>query len=211
MNLPDPFNVIVSGVGGQGNILIARLIGRILAQRGYQVSIGETFGAAQRGGSVFSSLRISRKRAYSPLIPAGCGHVIIGLEPMETLRMLSRFGNAQVTALSNDRPIYPVDVLGGRDTYPDEGRICAAIAKAAKHSYIISATRIASELGSVLMTNVVMLGALVETGALPLEAADTVEEVARTVPAAKKEENLEAFSRGAQAIREPAEPVGRKG
>jgi indolepyruvate ferredoxin oxidoreductase beta subunit len=208
MNLPDPFNVIVSGVGGQGNILIARLIGRVLAQKGYQVSIGETFGAAQRGGSVFSGLRISRKRAYSPLIPTGCGHVIVGLEPIETLRMLSRFGNPQVTALSNDRPIYPVDVLGGRDVYPAGERISAAIAKAAKRSYIIPATRIASDLGSVVMTNIVMLGALVETGALPLEAADTAEEVARTVPAAKREENIEAFYRGAKAVREAAEPLG---
>ena len=56
-----PFNVVVCGVGGQGNILISRLIGRILTDQGYTVSIGETFGAAQRGGSVFSCLRISKE------------------------------------------------------------------------------------------------------------------------------------------------------
>lgn len=62
----DPYNLIVCGVGGQGNILIARLIGRILAENGYHLAIGETFGAAQRGGSVFSSLRISKS---TPMVP----------------------------------------------------------------------------------------------------------------------------------------------
>ena len=205
MNLPDPFNVIVSGVGGQGNILIARLIGRVLAQNGFQVSIGETFGAAQRGGAVFSSLRISRTRGYSPLIPSGQGHVIVGLEPLETLRMLSRFGNPDVTALSNDRPVYPVDVLGGRDKYPDPKQLYAAIDKAAKHSYIVPATEIALELGGAIMANIAILGALAETKALPLEREEVAEEVARTVPAAKKTENLEAFKRGAEAVRRLSE------
>ena len=66
----EPYNLIVCGVGGQGNILIARLIGRILAGQGYCISIGETFGAAQRGGSVFSSLRLSRERYYGPSDPS---------------------------------------------------------------------------------------------------------------------------------------------
>lgn len=205
MNLPNPFNVIVSGVGGQGNILIARLIGRVLARNGYQVSIGETFGAAQRGGAVFSSLRISKKRAYSPLIPSGKGHVIVSLEPMETLRMLHRFGNPDVTVLSNDRPIYPVDVLGGRDEYPALERIYAAIGKAARSSYIVPATEIALELGGAIMANIVILGALAEAKALPLEQAEVVEEVARTVPAAKKAKNLEAFKRGMEAVRRLSE------
>ena len=70
MSLPrDPFNLIVCVVGGQGNILIARLIGRIMVKQGYHLAIGETFGAAQRGGSVFSSLRISKKKALRPLDP----------------------------------------------------------------------------------------------------------------------------------------------
>jgi len=60
--------LIVCGVGGQGNILLSRMIGRILIGKGYLVNIGETFGAAQRGGSVFSSLRISKKRNYGPLV-----------------------------------------------------------------------------------------------------------------------------------------------
>ena len=65
----DPLNLIICGVGGQGNILISRMIGRILSGKHYYVTIGETFGAAQRGGAVYSSMRISQKRYYGPLIP----------------------------------------------------------------------------------------------------------------------------------------------
>ena len=77
-----PLNIVVCGVGGQGNILISRLIGRILTDQGYTVSIGETFGAAQRGGSVFSCLRVSKERLYGPIIPEGQANVIISLEPI---------------------------------------------------------------------------------------------------------------------------------
>ena len=108
MSLPrEPYNLIVCGVGGQGNILIARLIGRILAGKGYRISIGETFGAAQRGGSVFSSLRLSGGRDYGPLIPQGSAGLIVSLEPLETLRMLSRYGNGEVVTLSNTQGILP--------------------------------------------------------------------------------------------------------
>jgi indolepyruvate ferredoxin oxidoreductase beta subunit len=200
----DPYNLIVCGVGGQGNILIARLIGRVLARDGYGVNIGETFGAAQRGGGVFSSLRVSKKRSYSPLVPAGRGHGIVGLEPLETLRMIHRFGNPGVFVLSNDRMVYPVDVLGGRDQYPDFNLLCATVRRASRESHMISATKIAMELGGVIMTNMVMLGALVETGALPLDARAVTEEVSRTVPAGKLEQNLEALRRGAEEIKRSA-------
>ncbi|MCK9197311.1 MAG: 2-oxoacid:acceptor oxidoreductase family protein, partial [Syntrophales bacterium] len=57
----DPYNVIITGVGGQGNVLASRLLGGMLAKKGFLVTIGETFGASQRGGSVMSHLRISRQ------------------------------------------------------------------------------------------------------------------------------------------------------
>ena len=59
INLPkDPFNVIITGVGGQGNVLASRMLGNSLVRKGYFITIGETFGASQRGGSVMSHLRV---------------------------------------------------------------------------------------------------------------------------------------------------------
>jgi indolepyruvate ferredoxin oxidoreductase, beta subunit len=192
----DPLNLIVCGVGGQGNILIARLVGRTLASNGYFVNIGETFGAAQRGGSVFSSLRISKKREYGPIISKGQGHVIIGLEPLETLRMLSLFGNPETVALANDREVYSVDALGARDKYPDKIKLMRTIEISTRKAWTIPATQIALELGAPVVANIVMLGAVVGANVLPLNTHQIKEEIRNSVPLSKVDINLEAFSRG---------------
>ncbi|MBW2284109.1 MAG: 2-oxoacid:acceptor oxidoreductase family protein, partial [Deltaproteobacteria bacterium] len=104
----DPYNVIITGVGGQGNVLASKVLGNILASRGLDVTIGETFGASQRGGSVMSHLRISATSSWSPQIPQGMAHVIIAIEPIEALRVLSVYGNPETLVISNDRPVHPV-------------------------------------------------------------------------------------------------------
>ena len=118
----DPQNLIVCGIGGQGNILLSRMIGRILTGKGYRVNIGETFGAAQRGGSVYSSMRVSKTRDFGPLVPEGSAHLILSLEPLETLRMLQLYGNPDVLTVTNVQPIYPVGVLSKRVKYPEPGQ-----------------------------------------------------------------------------------------
>jgi indolepyruvate ferredoxin oxidoreductase, beta subunit len=200
---PDPLNLIVCGVGGQGNILIARLLGRLFASRSYHVNIGETFGAAQRGGSVYSSLRISRKNEHGPLIPKGMGHVILGLEPLETLRMLSLFGNPEIVAITNEREVLPVDVLGGRDHYPDKADLLKAIENACRMAWVVPATQIALELEAPIVANIAMLGALAGTRVLPLEPDLIIEEIRTSVPENRIELNLEAFNRGLSSIKKP--------
>jgi indolepyruvate ferredoxin oxidoreductase beta subunit len=100
----DPLNLIICGVGGQGNILLSGMIGSANNRKGRFATSGETFGAAQRGGAVFSSVRISKKREYGPLMPEGKAHLILGLEPLETLRMVQRYANPGTVCISN---IYP--------------------------------------------------------------------------------------------------------
>ena len=62
----DPYNLIITGVGGQGNVLASRMVGDMLSLKGLEVTIGETFGASQRGGSVMSHLRASTHESQSP-------------------------------------------------------------------------------------------------------------------------------------------------
>ncbi|MGD8562692.1 MAG: indolepyruvate oxidoreductase subunit beta [Desulfarculaceae bacterium] len=192
----DPLNLIVSGIGGQGNILIARLLGRLFSGKDYFVTIGETFGAAQRGGSVFSSLRISQNKEHGPLIPEGQAHVVLGLEPLETLRMLSRFGNSEVSTLTNDREVFPVDVLGGRDKYPDKGKLLSAIKTISQSAWVVPATRIAVELKAPIVTNMVMLGALVGSGVLPIGLDEVQERIKSDLPSGKLDINLKGFEEG---------------
>ena len=75
----DPYNVIITGVGGQGNVMASRIVGNILSRTGLTVTIGETFGASQRGGSVMSHLRISATSYWSPQIPKGKCHLVVSL------------------------------------------------------------------------------------------------------------------------------------
>jgi len=200
MSLPsEPYNLIVCGVGGQGNILIARLIGRILAAQGYQLTIGETFGAAQRGGSVFSSLRISSNKAYGPLIPSGRGNLIVSLEPLETLRMLSMFGNEDIVTLSNTQSVYPVGVLAGRSKYPEAAMLRDAITSLSKQASFVPAAEIAHELGAPIVSNIVLLGALLSLGLLPISQEEVKQDMASTFPAGKLELNYTALQRGHEA------------
>jgi len=198
---PDPLNLIICGVGGQGNILISRLIGRALSRKGYFVTVGETFGSAQRGGAVFSGLRISKKKYYGPLIPEGQGHIIVSLEPLETLRILNAFGNADVITLTNFNSMYPVGVLSKRSVYPDLKKLRAGIQRLSQSSWFLNATDMAMELGSPISANVIMLGALAGSNSIPLSFEEVEEEVKDTFPGAKSDLNLRALKKGFQETR----------
>ena len=191
-----PFNIVVCGVGGQGNILISRLIGRILTDQGHTVSIGETFGAAQRGGSVFSCLRVSKERLYGPLIPDGQANVIISLEPMEALRQVKSLGNPDVMVLTNTRTVNPVQVTIGEQTYPDFDQLKSAITGLSKKAWFIPATDIAMEIGTPIIANIVMLGALVGSRAMGISLDEAESEVRATIPKSKHAINLKALKRG---------------
>ena len=105
----DPYNVVVCGVGGQGNVVASQLMGAILVGQGFKVTIGETYGASQRGGSVMSHVRISRTLQLGPLMPPRAAHLVIALEPSEAARVLAQFGNPETVSVVNTRPVHPVD------------------------------------------------------------------------------------------------------
>jgi indolepyruvate ferredoxin oxidoreductase beta subunit len=207
MKARDPLNVIVTGVGGQGNVLISQLIGRALVRAGYHVTIGETYGASQRGGAVMSHLRISRHDQYSPLIPEGEAHVILGLEPLETLRVLAQYGNPEVIVIANSRPIHPLAVTTGAAEYPSREQVARTIEQLSSQAWLIDATDIALEMGSGILTNIVMLGALVGSGVLPAGPEAFEPELWESLPADKLDLNLQAFRRGILEVSAAEEPA----
>src|SRR5664279_598323 len=83
------FDLVIAGVGGQGNILASQVIAKCAIDAGYNVVNTETKGAAQRGGSVLSHVRISDTEIYSPLVPVGQAEVLLGFEPLEALRYIN--------------------------------------------------------------------------------------------------------------------------
>jgi indolepyruvate ferredoxin oxidoreductase, beta subunit len=205
----DPLNLIVCGVGGQGNILISRMIGRILSGKGFFVTIGQTFGAAQRGGAVYSNIRISKKRFYGPLIPKGRVHVIAGLEPLETLRLLADYGNENVMTVTNTQPVYPVGVLSGRAEYPDQVALEKTIKSLSKVAWMVNATQMAVELGAPIVANIVMLGCLLGIDKIPISYGEIETEIKAAFPASTVELNLTALKRGKEAIKSRTSSRGR--
>lgn len=197
----EPLNLVVCGTGGQGNILISRMIGRILSRKGYHISIGETFGAAQRGGAVHSSMRVSRKRAYGPLIPEGRAHFVLSLEPLETLRILTLYGNEEVMTVSNTEPVYPVGVLAGRADYPRLDQLKDAISQLSKTAWFMNVSKMAADLGAPIVGNIILVGGLLGTDLMPLTVAEVEKEIETTLPSTKIELNLKALHMGIEAVR----------
>jgi len=197
----DPTNIIITGVGGQGNVLASRVLAGMLVSEGYVVTIGETFGMSQRGGSVMSHLRISRESVLSPQIPQGKADIIVGLEPVETLRVLTRYGNPDVVALINSRVVYPIGVITGELQYPALSEIESTFKKLTARSWMIDATIAAVELGNPILSNIVMIGALAKTGLLPIDRRDFAREINKNMLADKCALNLKAFDAGNEMIK----------
>ena len=203
--MKDPVNLIITGVGGQGNILASQIVAQAAIEEGWFVSIGETYGASQRGGSVMSHLRLSREFQYGPLIPKGDADVILGFEPLETMRVLLEFGNNSTRIITNPRPTYPIGVLAGTFTYPPLEDLLGALKKTSGEVLIIEATKIAQKKGIAVAQNVVMVGALAGSGYLPMSVKSYEDAIREIFDGEKLELNLDVFKSGLKGIAKKSE------
>lgn len=192
-------NVIIAGVGGQGNILASQLMAWTAVNMGLSASVGETYGASQRGGSVMSHIRIGGE-GLGPLIPLRKGHILLGLEPLETLRVGSSYLNPESSVIMNTQPVYPVDVLKGTQIYPEVDEVVERLERIAKKVHTIDAIALAKEAGNTLSMNLVMIGALVGSGLTPFNEEDFQRTIVRRVKRLR-ETNLRAFELGLKVIR----------
>lgn len=197
----DPFNVIIAGVGGQGNVLMSFLIGSALIHSGYSVTVFDNYGASQRLGAVASHIKISRESANrSPLLHEGDADIIVGIEPIELLRNLTRFGNPEVISIVNTRPVYPIGVISGEVDYPDLDKVVETIRRLSAKSWIVNATEEALKLGNTIYTNVILLGALLGSNSLPLDQ-QTMEEVLKVELPKGFDTNIVALQIGLDLVR----------
>ena len=196
----EPTNIIITGVGGQGNVMASRVMAGMLVNEGFIVTIGETFGMSQRGGSVMSHLRVSSTSVLSPQIPQGRADIIIALEPVEALRVLIKYGNPDVAVLANSRVVYPMGVITGEFTYPSLDDIKSMFSKLSAKNWIIDATSVAVELGNPVLSNIVMIGALSGTSLLPINRRAFEKEITKSLSTEKRQINMTAFDAGAKMI-----------
>ncbi|MFH1033589.1 MAG: indolepyruvate oxidoreductase subunit beta [Pseudomonadota bacterium] len=196
----DPLDIVITGVGGQGNVLASQVLGRALLAAGYTVTVGETYGLSQRGGAVMSQVRVTAGEALGPLIPENQATAIVSLEPLEALRVLGQYGHPGVVVLTNDRPLMPLNVLTGQDRYPDLGRLKEAIAGLCGRLYWLPATEAAFHLGAPILANVVMLGALLASGLLPLGPEHIEGVLSGMFPESKMAANRLALAKGLELV-----------
>jgi indolepyruvate ferredoxin oxidoreductase beta subunit len=147
-----------------------------------------------------SHIRISSQKQMSPLIPRGKADIVVGLEPVEALRVLTVYGNPQTVVLSNTRPIYPVDVTSGDEKYPETEEIQKALESLSRKTYSIAATEKAMEMGSPILGNMIMIGALLELNLLPLSPSEFRETLTKNFTAQRLRTNLQALEEGKKII-----------
>lgn len=188
-----PTRLIIVAVGGQGNLLASRVIGEAALMADVPVRMSEIHGMAQRGGVVESSIVFGD--AQSTIISDGEADVLVGFEPSETLRALNKCHSGTVV-ISNLAPLSPFTVTVGSGTYPELKVIQSLIRSKTAKLIAFNAESMAREAGNILSVNMVLLGALIQTGKIPL-AMETVKEAIRTkTKKAFVETNLKAFELG---------------
>ncbi|MGE5396977.1 MAG: indolepyruvate oxidoreductase subunit beta [Chitinophagales bacterium] len=192
----DPLNIIISGVGGQGNILASELVASALVEKGFYTTVGETYGASQRGGSVMSHVRVSEKKQYGPLIPRGEADIIVGFEPIETLRIAREYANKATQVIVNTWPNYPIGVLCGEAVYPEMSAIQKELEYLCGKVTVIEATNLAQELGNSQATNIVLVGSLAAWDGMPLTLNDYDQVLSQRFKPKVLELNRQAFSVG---------------
>lgn len=195
-------NLVITGVGGQGNVLASQILGRAAVKKGISVTIGETFGLSQRGGPVMSHIRFHDGRILGPIIPPNQADIIMGLEPLETIRIMPELAKPDTTYIVNHRPIYPLNVIAGDVEYPDLSEIKRIIEENSKALFWVNATAKAMELGGPIFLNTIMLGALINLELLPINQEDLVDVFKVIFDGDKLITNIEALRIGRELISE---------
>ncbi|MTI79590.1 MAG: pyruvate ferredoxin oxidoreductase [Firmicutes bacterium] len=191
------FNVVITGVGGQGNVLASRILAQAAMHYGLDVRTSEAIGMAQREGVVMSQVRMG-DNLYSALIPNGMGDVLLGFELAETVRGLPKI-NKNAVVVANQSSIVPVSTTLGVSQYHRD-QLIGYLKENTNNLYLFDATALAKQAGTHKAVNIVMLGALAALNVLPYDKEHLLEIVLRAVPEKFKEINIKAFELGFEAV-----------
>ena len=195
------YNIVITGVGGQGVLTAANILGWAALRAGYKVRMGEVHGMSQRFGSVVSYVRFGDE-VYGSMVPAGKGDVILSFEPVEALRYINHLKQGGMV-VANTKPIVPVQVSMGQARYPSLDEIRKIVEEDFKAKWIgFNAEELAVKAGNVITTNTVLIGALTQIPEFPLDE-DHVREVIRlSVPPKAVDMNMKAFDLGVKAAKD---------
>jgi len=185
--------LVFIGVGGQGNLLASRLLGEAALSMGIPAVVSEIHGMAQRGGIVESAVLLGD--VNSPIVSNGEADVFVGFEPLETLRGLSKC-NRETLVITNTHPLPPFTVSVGQGKYPPVGEMLDLIQTKVKKVIALDGDELAAQAGNPLSLNMVMLGALIGSNAIPIGPDGMKQTISTSTKKAFLDSNLKAFDLG---------------
>ena len=189
-------SIVLTGVGGQGVITAANILGKAAVKAKTGVFVSEIHGMAQRGGAVVCTVRMGD--VSSPLLPSGTADVLLSTEPVEALRNIC-YVYKKTKVITDINPVIPFTVAVGGEQYPKLDDLFKEIQSHAE-LYKIDANKIAKEAGAVITKNTVMLGALAASGVLPFKPEMLLEAILEDIAEKYKDVNKKAFEGGMKAV-----------
>lgn len=183
-------SLLLVGVGGQGTILVSKILSEGLLEEGYDVKMSEIHGMSQRGGSVTTQIRFG-ENVYSPTINKGEADLLVSFERLEAARYVEQL-KKDGTLIVNEEEMWPLPVLTGAEKYPEN--IKEEINENIENVVWVNAREIANELGEPRSQNIVILGMTVKS--LGLEHIDWVGKIKKFLPEKVHEVNVKAFEKG---------------
>ena len=190
--------LIIVAVGGQGNLLASKVLGEAALSAGVPVRMSEIHGMAQRGGVVESAVLMGD--VTSPIVSTGEADVLIGFEPLETLRAMGK-ANQDTLVITNLQPLPPFTVSVGQGTYPPVDDMLGLISSKVNKVISLRGNDLAEKAGNPLSLNMVMLGALIGSGAVDITPEAMKETISVSTKKAFLESNLQAFDLGVESAR----------
>lgn len=192
-------NILLCGVGGQGTVLASKLLAAAAMEKGIPVMSAETIGMAQKGGSVFSHLRIGED-IQTPMLGKHSADVIIGFEPAEAVRMLPYLSDCGCVIV-NKCPVIPVTSVLKTSSY-DGAEMIEYLKENVNDLVVVDGAAACSAIGSPKVLNMVLLGAALESGALPFTADEVKNIMKKRVKPQFYEMNCRALDYAAKLRRE---------
>ena len=189
--------IYLTGVGGQGTLTATTLLARTALDQGIEVVSGEIHGMAQRGGVVESTVLLGG--FYSPRISFGEADILLGFEPLETLRALPYLRKGGYV-FSNEDMMQPVSVSAGMDTYPSLAEIKKSVGSVATRAWFLPCRDCGLRAGSVQSGNTALLGAVCASGLLPFGLDALREGIQKFLPPKLVDVNLAALENGSQMV-----------
>jgi len=198
------FNIVITGIGGQGVVSAGTIISEAAITDGLRLRNSDATGLAQRGGGVYSQVKMGDEVASSIIYP-GTADVVLGFEPLEASRWVHLLKPGGV-AIINSEPVYPVTVKNGMLEYPEPDEQRKTFDDLKIQAYWLKASSLLENFRNKRVLNSLMIGIMVAKTQIPIKIETLKRVIKEKVPSKTITENLKAFDLGLRVGKQEKQP-----